>query len=355
MSYHPPLRGSRPTIRLALAALATLVGGITISVSAQSPAAGMSAPVAVMQELARAFDGLEKALAAKDAAVLADRAVAIERASRVDGLWRTQRSGAEGAELDRLLRRLRRMADAVPAKVDASGWADAAGAVEDVRRACVRCHVQARERGALRNYFPARLNTVAGQVELARQGGGLRDDRSGVAIFLEGGAVQAAPAQRRTRIAVSQRGRQFTPRLVPLVEGQAVQFPNDDTVFHNVFSRSTARTFDLGLYAQGHYRSVQFMRTGLVTVYCNIHPDMVLSVLVLGNGHFDVTEEDGRFVLPNVPDGTYVLRAWHALGSSQQSITVSEGAVQQAPVRVTETRKVIEHLNKFGEPYTRKY
>lgn len=328
---------------------------VATTVRAQDGGAAALDPVDVMQEFVGAFDGLEKALASKDAAALASHAQLLGRAARAEGVWRSPVAGVETADLKRLFRDVRRAAEAVPARADTTGWADAAGAVEDVRRACLRCHVRSRDDAREQGSSPARLNTITGRVQVVRPGGESRGYRSGVTVFLEGAPTESAPAPRRIQATVSQRGKRFTPSTLPVVRGQTVQFPNDDSVFHNLFSKSAPRTFDLGIYPQGQRRTVDFPQTGLVKVYCNIHPDMVLNVLVLGNGRFDITDEDGWFVLPNLPDGAYTLRAWDEGGSGQQAVTVAGGVVLHASVRVTETRRVVEHTNKFGEPYTRKY
>lgn len=307
----------------------------------------------LMQEFARAFDDMERAQAAGNPQRVGAAAAAIGRAASTEGAWRAELDQARTAALDTHLRRLRTTASAAVALAQ-EGSAGAGAALEDIRRSCTGCHVRFRDTPD--TVYPARQNTVAGQLDVRRVGGVARADRSGVTVFLEG-APDTPPAPTRPRASrVSQRNGRFAPRVLPLIRGSTVHFPNDDLVFHNVFSRSLPRSFDLGLYNSGQQRSVEFPKTGLVKVYCNIHPDMVLNVLVLNNGYFDVTDDDGRFVITSVPDGAYVLRTWHERGGDgEHRMLVSGGVVRQAALTIVETRKSVEHLDKYGQPYKRKY
>ena len=92
--------------------------------------------------------------------------------------------------------------------------------------------------------------------------------------------------------------------------GTTVEFPNDDRIFHNVFSLSQAAKFDLGLYKSGASKRVTFGAPGVVDVYCNIHPDMAATIKVVDSHHFAVTDADGRFRIEGVPAGTHRYVAW---------------------------------------------
>jgi hypothetical protein len=113
------------------------------------------------------------------------------------------------------------------------------------------------------------------------------------------------------------------------------------------------------LYEPGHTASVALDRTGLVKVYCNVHPDMNASIVVLANPWFALTDRDGRFVICNVPAGEYTLRAWNDLGASA-SENLSLGSAAAGPIAVAtlalkETLRVVRHNNKFGKAYPDKY
>jgi hypothetical protein len=108
--------------------------------------------------------------------------------------------------------------------------------------------------------------------------------------------------------------------------GTKVEFPNDDNIFHNVFSKSDARPFDLGLYKKGDPpHQVTFTNLGEVDVFCSIHARMSCIILVLENPCFAVTDSHGRYTIPNVPPGSYTLVAWQErLPEDSMVITVPE-------------------------------
>jgi plastocyanin len=119
----------------------------------------------------------------------------------------------------------------------------------------------------------------------------------------------------------------FLPRVVAITRGSTVDFPNGDPFFHDVFSLSSAASFDLGHYAPGKSRAQTFPKAGLVKVYCKIHSQMSASILVLDHPYFTVPNEDGTFTLPNVPAGHYTIVGWHErIGERATSIDVQAGA-----------------------------
>lgn len=129
---------------------------------------------------------------------------------------------------------------------------------------------------------------------------------------------------------VKQEKANFTPAVLPVVAGTTVEWPNNDDIYHNVFSMSDAKQFDLELY-KGHppEKRVKFDRTGRVDVFCSIHENMHCVVLVLENPFFATADESGHYTIKDVPPGTYKLKAWHErLPASSQEITVpAEGEV----------------------------
>lgn len=111
---------------------------------------------------------------------------------------------------------------------------------------------------------------------------------------------------------LNQKGLKFHPQVLPILVGTTVDFPNEDNLFHNVFSYSKPGEFDLGRYPMGDSRSVMFDKTGVVRVYCDIHSDMNATILVLDNPYFTVPDDDGTFTISNVPAGKYTLNLWYA-------------------------------------------
>jgi plastocyanin len=121
---------------------------------------------------------------------------------------------------------------------------------------------------------------------------------------------------------LDQRNETFVPHLLAITVGTIVDFPNSDRTYHNVFSLSKAKRFDLGRYAAGHSKSVAFDRPGIVRVFCDIHSHMNAFVLVFSHRFFAITDADGRYAIGGVPPGTYTLSAWYE-GSVRDARTVT--------------------------------
>jgi plastocyanin len=138
-------------------------------------------------------------------------------------------------------------------------------------------------------------------------------------------APPAAPA------VIQQKDATFVPRVLPVLVGTTVSWPNMDEIYHNVFSMSQTKAFDLQLYNSDQpAKSVVFDKPGQVDVFCAIHTKMHCVVLVLENPYFALADDKGRFVIRNVPPGTYKLRAWHERVPGQvKEVTVpAEGDVR---------------------------
>ena len=157
-----------------------------------------------------------------------------------------------------------------------------------------------------------------------------------------------------SRKEVHQKDQTFSPELTVVVKGETVDFPNDDKIFHNVFSLSEVAKFDLGLYKSGVTKSVAFNQTGVVDVYCNIHPEMAAKVKVLDSGYFAVTGPDGRFKIDRVPPGKYPIVAWPMYGDeSRGEIEVTPGGNATVKLSVVERARPRSHVRKDGTPYGR--
>lgn len=149
------------------------------------------------------------------------------------------------------------------------------------------------------------------------------DELSRVVVYLEGPGLAAGAPVAAT---LSQKNMRFDPEIVAVPVGSTVSFPNEDPIFHNVFSLSKAKTFDLGYYPKGSTRLVKFPRPGVVQVYCHIHADMAAAILVIPSAWWTRPDRQGDFTLQNVPPGKYELFAWHrSAGFFRRRITVSAG------------------------------
>ena len=109
----------------------------------------------------------------------------------------------------------------------------------------------------------------------------------------------------------------FKPHVLPVMVGTTVEWPNNDDIFHNVFSMSEAKPFDLGFYKSHELKRVTFDKPGRVDIFCSIHTRMSCIVLVLENPFFAATDKNGNYTIPNLPAGTYRLKAWHERLPSQ--------------------------------------
>jgi plastocyanin len=118
----------------------------------------------------------------------------------------------------------------------------------------------------------------------------------------------------------------FVPHVLPIMTGTSVDFPNGDPFFHNVFSLSGAKSFDLGRYPQGKKRTVRFDKPGIVMVFCHIHSHMSAVIRVFDHPFFTVPDSQGQFILSDIPPGTYTLVGWHErLKAVKRLVTVKAG------------------------------
>jgi plastocyanin len=175
--------------------------------------------------------------------------------------------------------------------------------------------------------LPAEAATLSGRVELRRTPEP-PDPRPGIASLGDGGP-RAQPDRTRSvvylevaphpafelpvgpPVVLDQRDEAFLPYVLAITVGTTVEFPNNDRTYHNVFSLSKARRFDLGRYPRGQSRSVRFDRPGVVRVFCEIHSHMNAFVLVFAHPYFAVTDGEGRYRLDRVPPGEYQLSVWN--------------------------------------------
>lgn len=150
---------------------------------------------------------------------------------------------------------------------------------------------------------------------------------------------------------MNQEGKQFVPQVLVVQKGTKVSFPNRDAIFHNVFSMSPDNTFDLGSYKQGDSKTVTMSRAGVVTVYCNMHPQMVGHILVVPNGNYVRAGKDGFFKLPDVPGGKHRIVAW-APNSKPVTVeaVVTDGEVVTVELALKKGRSAV-HTKKDGMPY----
>jgi plastocyanin len=153
-----------------------------------------------------------------------------------------------------------------------------------------------------------------------------RRDRRTSVVYLERAPRGAFGETDDRRVRIDQRNERFVPHVVAIPVGSIVDFPNNDRTYHNVFSLSDVKSFDLGRYAAGHSKSVRFDRPGIVRVFCDIHSHMSAFILVFAHRFFAVTDPEGRYRIEQVPPGPYTVVLWNeSIGSESRAITVPEG------------------------------
>jgi plastocyanin len=130
-------------------------------------------------------------------------------------------------------------------------------------------------------------------------------------IYVDSSAAGPAGPPPAEHPKLAQKGQAFDPRVVVVPVGGTVDFPNMDPIYHNVFSVSPTRRFDLGKYPRGQSRSITFPKPGQVNVFCDIHSDMAAFILVVPDRHWTRPAADGTYALPDLPPGRCRLRAWH--------------------------------------------
>jgi plastocyanin len=199
--------------------------------------------------------------------------------------------------------------------------------------------------------LPVGTGSVSGKVTVAKAGAALPDSGNAV-VWIEGVRLPGAPAGVVKAEMKSER-KAFQPRVVAVGRDAAVEFPNVDPIFHNVFSVSPGNRFDLGLYRSGTSKPNVFREVGLVRVYCNIHPQMVGFVMVVDSSFVAVTGKDGTFRFEGVPPGSWTVKAWHEeAGEAQLPARVRAGADTALVFTLDATPyKAQPHKNKFGKDY----
>jgi plastocyanin len=189
---------------------------------------------------------------------------------------------------------------------------------------------------------------VVGKVTVTEADG--KASNAEVIVYIVGFPEPADTAKPAATIA--QKGRKFVPDLVAVTVGQAVSFPNYDPFLHNVFSQSTARKFDLGSFKKGDSKEKSFPNTGVIDVYCNIHPEMAATILVLPNRAHARVAADGTFHIDGVRPGHWQVFAYTRRAQRPVSAKVDVAAGQDAHVDLVLVRGPEHpHLNKYGEPY----
>ena len=151
------------------------------------------------------------------------------------------------------------------------------------------------------------------------------------------------------------RGKMLIPHVLAVPVGSTVTFPNDDPISHNLFSLTSANSFDLGLYRRGSGKSQTFDTPGAVSVYCNVHPSMSAVIQVMDTPYYAFATPAGVFSIDEVPAGRYRLIAWNEQsGQVETPVEVTANGSVRGETSVTldsRNYRLTQHLNKLGKPY----
>lgn len=175
-------------------------------------------------------------------------------------------------------------------------------------------------------------------------------DPGGSVIWIPGLRVDSRPAHTHE---VTSRGKRFDPRILAVPSGTRVRFPNVDPIYHNAFSLSPGNAFDLGLYRKGASKDVVLNTPGIVRVYCNIHPDMAASVVVVDGNAFSIVRTDGAYGIDGIPPGRYEVHIWSDVAGEQTApLTLEAGRTTDwSPILDATRYQRRTHTNKFGKKY----
>lgn len=213
------------------------------------------------------------------------------------------------------------------------------------------------------------LNTVSAHVEIRKKSNAKPEkgdvapaDLSDVVLWLkplDRTASEVALAQQsRKRLQLTQKNKSFQPHVLVVPVGSAVDFPNRDPFFHNVFSLFDGKRFDLGLYEAGASNSVRFDRLGVSFLFCNIHPEMSAVVIAVDTPYHGVSDRAGKITIPNVPDGKYKMHVWYErslpedLKALLRIVSVSSTTKELGTISVPENPNFSSaHKNKYGQDY----
>jgi plastocyanin len=180
----------------------------------------------------------------------------------------------------------------------------------------------------------------------------VRDGAVAAAVVVYAEPIGVEAPRQPGKFVLQQKNKTFLPGVLGVPVGSTVGFPNDDEIFHNVFSLSGPQPFDLGLYRSGEAKSRTFTRPGTYRVFCNIHPQMSALIVVVPTPHVVVADRNGRFVL-ELPAGRYRLTAQSERAQPVSlEVTADVGATAAPPLTIDESQWLaVKHKNKFGQDY----
>lgn len=208
----------------------------------------------------------------------------------------------------------------------------------------------------------ARVQIQAGQPAKTEKPSAQNHNESEVVVWLmpleSSGPEVPAREHTKKREQIVQHNKSFQPHLLVTRVGSMVDFPNRDPFFHNVFSLFDGKRFDLGLYEAGATNSIRFDHPGISFLFCNIHPEMSAVVVAVDTPYYAVSDQAGRIVIADVPDGTYEIHVWYersmpeGLKSLTRTIHIGSSNRDLGTILVPQNADFSpNHKNKYGQDY----
>ena len=205
-------------------------------------------------------------------------------------------------------------------------------------------------------------SVLTGHVDLVAPGGkSWRGGQANTAVWLIPLTISTPPLSAgdpKPAPRLVQKNKNFEPRVVILRAGTAVEFPNRDPFFHNVFSLFDGKRFDLGLYEAGGTRFVHFDKAGISYIFCNIHPEMSAVVVAVATPYYALSDRAGNVSLRGVPPGRYMLHVWNERGlpgtaeAAARELTITPGAASFGTISLPiSAATAAPHKNKYGRDY----
>ena len=195
---------------------------------------------------------------------------------------------------------------------------------------------------ALTGLFPSNIssnNAPSVALKGASVRGALRcrsNPHTRAVVYLKPTQSSSVRTQPRTHTMLQQ-GLRFIPTFLVIQKGDFVAFPNHDPLYHNVFSPSPTRLFNLGIYAPGESRRIRFDKTGVVHVLCHLHPQMHAVIVVIDTPYFAIPQSDHTFQIDDLPPDTYTLGFWteHCGASRKTTLNLENGDTRTIQIVIT--------------------
>jgi len=194
--------------------------------------------------------------------------------------------------------------------------------------------------------LPAQAASISGRIRFIGRAPGVAAATIVYAEALDGGRTQTG------QFKMTQKNKSFVPHVLAIPVGSTIAFPNDDSIFHNVFSLSRPNPFDLGLYRAGTSKDRTFATPATYRLFCNIHPQMSAIILVLPTSYITEADAAGNYRF-DMPPGRYRVIAWSERAEpASVELAVAASAITAPDLSLDESKFVeTPHKNKFGEDY----